>query len=88
MQLIRKSGKAVTTEFQSILKDFKYLKPIRRRLVWVRTDRGKEFLNRSFQDMLRREGIQFQICNNLDVKSSIVERAHRTIRDKLYKYLT
>ena len=75
--LIRKTGKAVTTAFQSILKDPKYLKPKRRRPVLVRTDRGKEFLNRSFQDMLRREGIQFQICKNLDVKCSVVERAHR-----------
>jgi len=83
-----KTGKAVTTAFQSIFKDPKYLKPIRRRPVWVRTDRGKEFLNRSFQDMLRREGIQFQICKNPDVKCSVVERAHRTIRDKLYKYFT
>jgi len=38
--------------------------------------------------MLRREGIHFQICKNPDVKCSIVERAHRTIRDKLYKYFT
>jgi len=49
-------------------------------------DRGKEFLNRSFQDMLRRDGVQFQMCKNPDVKCSIVERAHRTIQDKLYKY--
>jgi len=83
-----KTGKTVTTAFQSILKDPKYLKLIRRRPVWVRTDRGNEFLNRSFQDMLKREGIQFQICKNPDVKCSVVERAHRTIRDKLYKYFT
>jgi hypothetical protein len=43
-----KTGKAVTSAFQSILNDPRYLKPIRRRPVWVRTDRGKEFLNRSF----------------------------------------
>jgi len=58
--LICKTGKAVTTAFQSFFKNPKYLKSIRRRPVWVRTDRGKEFLNRSFQDMLKREGIQFQ----------------------------
>jgi len=81
-------GKAVTSAFQTILKDPKYLKPIRGRPVWVRMDRGKEFLNKSFQDMLKREGIQFQICKNPDVKCSILERAHRTIRDKLYKYFT
>jgi len=83
-----KTGKAVTTTFQSILKDPKFLKPIRRRPVWVRTDRGKEFLNRSFQDTLKREGIQFQICKNPDVKCSVIERAHRTLRYKLYKYFT
>jgi len=83
-----KTCKAVTTAFQSMLKDPKYFKPIRRRPVCVRTDRGKEFLNRSFQDMLKREGIEFQTCKNPDVKCSVVERAHRTIRDKLYKYFT
>ena len=64
------------------------MKPIRRRPVWVRTDRGKEFLNRSIQDMFKREGIQFQICKNPDLKCSTDERAHRTIRDKLYEYFT
>jgi transposase len=38
--------------------------------------------------MLKRKGIKFQICKNPDVKCSVVERAHRTIRDKLYKYFT
>jgi hypothetical protein len=62
--LLSKTRKAVTTAFQSIFKDLKYLQPIRRRRVWIRTDKGKEFLNRSFQDMLRQERIQFQICTN------------------------
>jgi len=38
--------------------------------------------------MLRDEGIQFQVCRNSDVKCTVVERAQRTIRDRLYKYLT
>jgi len=38
--------------------------------------------------MLKREGIQFQVCKNPDVKCSVVERSHRTIRDRLYKYFT
>jgi len=38
--------------------------------------------------MLREEGIQFQVCRNPDVKCAVVERAQRTIRDRLYKYLT
>ena len=38
--------------------------------------------------MLKRESIQFQVFRNLDVKFSVVDRAHRTIRDRLYKYFT
>jgi len=38
--------------------------------------------------MLRREVIQFQHCKNPDVTCFVIERAHRTIRDKLYKYFT
>jgi len=36
--------------------------------------------------MLRDEGIQFQVCMNRDVKCAVVERAHRTIRERLGKY--
>jgi hypothetical protein len=38
--------------------------------------------------MLKREEIEFQICRNPYIKFSIIERAQRTIRDKLYKYFT
>jgi len=38
--------------------------------------------------MLKRVGIQFQVCRNPDVKCSVVERAHRMICDRLYKYFT
>ena len=38
--------------------------------------------------MLKRERIQFQVCKNPDVKCSVVELSHRTIRDRLYKYFT
>jgi transposase InsO family protein len=75
-----KTGTAVTAAFHSVLPQR------RRRPVWVRTDKGKEFLNKNFQAMLRREGIQFQVCRNPDVKCSVVQRAHRTIKNKIYKY--
>ena len=58
------------------------------RPVCVRTDKGKEFLNKHFQDRLLDEGIQFQSCRIPDVKYAIVERAHRSIRNRLYKYFT
>jgi hypothetical protein len=83
-----KTGPAVASAFLSIFESPKYKKPLHTRPIWVRTDKGKEFLNKNFQDALRREGIQFQTCKNPDVKCAIVERVHRTIRDKLYKYFT
>jgi hypothetical protein len=45
-----KTGPVVTTAFQSIFKNPKYSPG--KRPVWVRTDKGKEFLNKPFQDML------------------------------------
>jgi hypothetical protein len=81
--LMSKTGTAVASAFRSILTKYSH-----RSSIWVRTDRGKEFLNRSFQDMLKEEDIQFQVCRDLNVKCAIVERSYRTIRDKLYKYLT
>ena len=65
-----KSGPAVTAAFRSIFADKPKL--MTRRPVWVRTDKGKEFLNKDFQDMLRDEGIQFQVCRNPDVKCAVL----------------
>ena len=39
-----KTIKDVSSAFHSILQDPKYSKPIKRRPIWVRTDKGKEFL--------------------------------------------
>ena len=36
--------------------------------MWVGTDKGKECLNKHFQEMLRDEGIHFEVCRNPDVK--------------------
>ena len=76
-----KTGTAVTAPFQSVLVDPKYSRR-RRRPIWVRTDKDKEFPNGTFQDILKREGTQFQVCKNSDVKCSVVERVQRTIKKK------
>ena len=71
-----KTRPSVTLACRSIFDD---PKKFSRRPVWVRTYKGKEFLNKNFQDMLRDEGIQFQVCRNPDVKCAFVERAQRTV---------
>ena len=70
------------------MQDPKYSKPFKKRPFWVRTDKRKEFLNSAFQNLLKHKRIQFQVCRNTDIKCSVVERAQRTIRDKLYKFFT
>ena len=88
VHLKSKTGPAVTSSFQSFLKDSKYSPPLKKRPIWVWTDKFKKFLNRYCQDMLKHEGMLFQVCRNPDVKCSVIERAQRTIRNRLYKYFT
>ena len=76
-----KTGAVISAAFRSILA--KYSKPVRRRPIWIRTDKGKEFMNGTFQALLRTEGIQFQVCRDPNVKCAIVGRSHRSIREKL-----
>jgi len=83
-----KTAKDVSSAFHSILQTPINLKPIMRHPIWVRTDKGKECLNTTFQNLLKPEGTQFQVCKNPDIKCCIVECAHRTLRDKFYKFFT
>ena len=81
--IMTKSGPAITSSFRSLFHDDES-----RRHVSIGTDKDKEFLNKHFQDMLRDDGIQFQVCRNPDLKCAVVEGAHSTIRDKLFKFFT
>ena len=53
----------------------------------LRTDKGTEFVNDSFQQYLKKKGIQFYTANN-EPKASVVERVNRTLKSKLYRYFT
>lgn len=59
-----------------------------RRPWWLYTDRGKEFVGRPFQEMLRRQGITHVLATSPDVKAPNVERMNRTIKSRLWKYFT
>jgi transposase InsO family protein len=80
-----KTGEAVAEAFGSILADARYAKPCARRPLNVQTDKGREFLNKTFRNLLRQDGIEYRTCKNPDVKCAVVERVIRTIRDKLYR---
>jgi hypothetical protein len=53
----------------------------------LNSDSGKEFVNRTFQEYLRKKNIIF--FQNVDdgTHAAIVERAIRTIKTRLYKYM-
>jgi hypothetical protein len=72
-----KTGKSVSAAFETVLNDGRYLKTVKRRPVTVSTDKGKEFLNATIQNLLKQEGIHFQVCKNLDIKCNVIERTHR-----------
>jgi len=48
-----KTGKAVSEAFETVLNNDRYMKPLKRRPIWCRTDKGKEFLGSTFQKLLK-----------------------------------
>ena len=53
----------------------------------LQTDRGKEFYNRTFQRWVDEQGIH-HFSTEGDAKASVVERFNRTLKERLYRYLT
>jgi len=54
----------------------------------LQSDKGTEFLNSTFQSMLRRCGIQFYTSKNEDLKAAVVERFNWTLKTKMFRYFT
>ena len=76
-----KKGVSIVTAFESILKQSNR-KPNK---IWV--DKGSEFYNTSFEKWLRDNDIVMYSTNN-EGKSVVAERFIRTLKSKIYKYMT
>ena len=76
-----KKGVNIVAAFQSILKQSNR-KPNK---IWV--DKGSEFYNASFKKWLRDNDIVMYSTNN-EGKSVVAERFIRTLKSKIYKYMT
>ena len=76
-----KKGISIVNAFQIILKKSNR-KPNR---IWV--DKGSEFYNNSFKKWLKDNDIEMYSTNN-EGKSVIAERFIRTLKNKIYKYMT
>ena len=73
-KLKKKDGKSVTDAFDEIL--------VARKPAKLQTDKGKDFLNATFQRRLADLRIQFYVSQNEDIKASVVERFNRTFQDE------
>lgn len=76
-----KSGLEVTDALKTIITEDNH--PLQ-----IQTDKGREFLNRHFQNYLNVNHIHHYTTQNEDIKASIVERLQRTIKSKMFRYFT
>ena len=76
-----KKGIIITKGFQEILDESRH-KPIK---IWV--DKDSEFYNRSMKSLLQYNDIEIYLTRD-KVKSVVGERFIRTLKSKIYKYMT
>lgn len=75
-----KTGSEVTNAFQKIFKEGRI--PAK---IW--SDKGKEFFNKTLNNLLKKHNIELYTTEN-EEKSSVVERWNRTIKQNMWKYFT
>lgn len=78
--LKNKSGSSLTVAFEKMLE--------KQQCKLLQTDKGTEFLNTSFQKLLRDRSIRHYTSENDDIKASVVERFNRTFKGVMWRYLT
>ena len=76
-----KKGISIVNAFQKILDK----SGCKRNKIWV--DKGSEFYNNSFKQWLKDNDIQMYSIHN-ERKSIVAERFIRTLKTKIYKYMT
>ena len=76
-----KTGREVSRAFEKILMDG--YKPN-----MVQSDKGTEFLNSTFQSMLKQLILNFTPAKTKTSKAAVVERFNRTLKTKMYCYFT
>ncbi|KAK3924828.1 Putative uncharacterized transposon-derived protein [Frankliniella fusca] len=77
-----KSGPSIIKWFQAIFKSTD------RRPTRLFSDKGKEYIDKTFQKFLKENNITYIHTHNPDIKCSIVERWQRTMKSKLFKRFT
>jgi hypothetical protein len=76
----QKSADLITKAFKDIFKE--------RKPSYLRTDKGKEFINSKLKTLLKENQIKHFTSNDEIIKCAIVERFNRTLKGKMFKYFT
>ena len=77
-----KDAETIRDAFREVLRDAAPRKPPR-----LQTDKGKEFFNKDFDALVKRHGIQ-HFATESDQKAAVVERFNRTIKTRLWTYMS
>ena len=56
--------------------------------VTPQTDKGTEFFNQPFHNLLKERGFQQFSTHNQETKASVVERFNRTLKSRMWRYFT
>jgi transposase InsO family protein len=54
----------------------------------LQTDRGTEFYNVQVQELFKKNGVRHYSSLNDDIKAALVERFNRTLKSRLFRYMT
>src|SRR5688572_9345619 len=75
-----KSGSEITTAFSKIITD--------QQCKLLQTDKATEFLNGTFQKLLKNKQIRHYTSENDEIKAAVVERFNSTLKGIIWRYLT
>jgi Integrase core domain/Chromo (CHRromatin Organisation MOdifier) domain len=73
---------------ESIISAFKEIFGTGSKPIKLQTDRGLEFKNKKFLQFLDQEDVHFFTSKNQTTKCAVVERFNRTLKGRLYRFLT
>lgn len=79
----RKDGKTVAAALKNILESG-FFNKLRR----LNSDEGKEFYNKKVSQLLSEKGIILYSTSSREIKASLAERLIRTIKGKIYRYMS
>ena len=77
-----KTAKSITQAVQDVLQT------VQRKPLHFMTDKGGEFVNHPFKQLMSENNINFYTSQNEETKAAFVERLQRSFKNKMFRYFT